>query len=275
MSEFEPLIPQFAKLLKDPDECVRCDAASMLARFGPQAATALPALIEALDDKRESGQVWAHACSAFTAMGPQCIPALIQAMKDPRERVQKGACYGVEQIARESGKPAAKALQSTVDPLMKLATQRNGSSRASAVRALGPVGEVVATDQILPLLLQSSTDASEDVREAAAYTLGGFAYDTRKTVPALVGCLQDPRPRVQIASARQLGGMGKPAFRATKTMILLFLDSNQDATFRMTLCSSLQKLAPEDPPVKQAFQQIASTKSDPISAAVRNYLSLP
>ena len=80
-------VPALIETLNDPDQQVRAQAATALARMGPKAGPAIDALVHALDDPNE--EVRRGAARALGQIGPEAeeaVPALIQAIKDPRNK---------------------------------------------------------------------------------------------------------------------------------------------------------------------------------------------
>jgi 3-methyladenine DNA glycosylase AlkC len=80
----------------------RSIAARSLARFGPEAKAAVPALIEALKDEDKATRV--SAASSLGQIGPaakDAVPALIEAVKDKNVFVSSSAASALRQIQRK------------------------------------------------------------------------------------------------------------------------------------------------------------------------------
>jgi HEAT repeat protein len=76
-------IPALTAMLKDPEPSLRVDAANALTSFGPAAASAIPALIEAARLKSPS-YLASSACRALGRIDPeakQSLPVLIEVLK--------------------------------------------------------------------------------------------------------------------------------------------------------------------------------------------------
>jgi HEAT repeat protein len=78
-------VTKLIEALKDKDNAtyVRSDAAMALGGIGPAAKAAVPALIEALNDKGFNVRYW--AATSLGQIGPaakDAVPALIEALKD-------------------------------------------------------------------------------------------------------------------------------------------------------------------------------------------------
>jgi HEAT repeat protein len=108
-------VPALAALVDDPETGVVVSAA--LARIGPAARAAVPALVAALRSE-DSGRRW-RAARTLGRIGPgagEAVPALVAALRDPNEGVRRHAARALGRIAPATG-PAAAALQrATGDP---------------------------------------------------------------------------------------------------------------------------------------------------------------
>jgi HEAT repeats len=88
------------RLTHSSNPAVRSDAAAELAAIGPEAAAAIPALIEALKD--QEARVRYTAAGALGAIGPEAAPALlalIEALKDQDTAVRTLAANTLTDIA--------------------------------------------------------------------------------------------------------------------------------------------------------------------------------
>ena len=156
-------------------------AAAILARFGPTAKAAVPALIQAV----QSGDPLARheALLALGAIGPAskaAVPAAVKALQDLDPNVRYSACYALGKI----GPPA--------------------------MAAKAPLQQVLAdSDPFLSL-----------VAAWALARIDPDCTDTApKSVPLLIRALDDPEPMIRLEAAtslRCLGPQAKPAAPALK-----------------------------------------------------------
>ncbi len=95
--------PGLAKMLTNPNDEARSQAAYALARIGPTAASATPALIVALHDKiarvREAS---AYALGEIGTSAAAAIPALQAALSDANAKVRHQATLALQRIAGET-----------------------------------------------------------------------------------------------------------------------------------------------------------------------------
>ena len=169
--------------LKTDDPAARMEAANTLGFMRGDAAEAVPALIDALEDSYEP--VRRNAIYALGAIGKPAVEPLIDALDAEKEAFEMepilhicDAAHGLAAI----GAPAVPALISA------LADERE-NVRASAAYALGEMGPVAA--EAVDVLITLLTDESEEVRRHAVSVLGMIKVPTSKTVPALVEVLAD------------------------------------------------------------------------------------
>jgi hypothetical protein len=76
--ESDPAASSVAKLLKDPDGRVRMSAAMALRHMGPNRRTAIPALIDALQDDANSGDIAGEIAAVLGTIGPEAKVAAIE-----------------------------------------------------------------------------------------------------------------------------------------------------------------------------------------------------
>ncbi len=103
-------VAELESILREDDPVAQAQAAYHLSRRGPEARTAVPALIEAL--KKET-LVRQNAALALGQIGPdakEAVPALVEALRDPEWTVRRQAAVALGLIGPHA-RPAIPALQ--------------------------------------------------------------------------------------------------------------------------------------------------------------------
>ena len=194
------ILPKVTEALKDQR---RHFAAALIYRLGPQAAPAVPAIIEALreppanDDDLLFRQ---HAQLALAAVGPEAkdaVPVLIESLASDDPEVRGSACFALGKI----GAGAADA----VPALEKRVQELDGACRTACVWALLQIrpGDQQLEAKALPLLIEALNHEQELVRVEAATCLGGIASAATPEIIAKLKELadKDPDDRVREAAA--------------------------------------------------------------------------
>jgi HEAT repeat protein len=120
---------ELAEMLRSEDPAVQVQGAYGLARLGPEAREALPALAAAL--KAPDVRVRQNAAAALAAIGPQAagaVPALTETLGDPEWSVARQAAVALGAIGT-AARPALPRLQ-------KLTRSANRPLRQAAEEAL-------------------------------------------------------------------------------------------------------------------------------------------
>jgi HEAT repeat protein len=85
--------------LAHSDPMVRATAASILGKYGAEAAPAVPALTQALRDPNRDVRICAtYALAALGQPAQSAVPALRQALRDGDKDVRDGAAYALKQL---------------------------------------------------------------------------------------------------------------------------------------------------------------------------------
>ncbi|HLJ94744.1 MAG TPA: HEAT repeat domain-containing protein [Gemmataceae bacterium] len=119
-------VAELEQMLRDPNPSIQVQGAFGLGRLGPEARSAVPALMEALKRDRLVRQ---HAALALGQIGPaasDAVPALCAALSDPEWAVRRQAALALGQIGPQA-RPAIPALQKISrdpDPLVREAVQK-------------------------------------------------------------------------------------------------------------------------------------------------------
>jgi len=155
------VVAALAGALKDPDDDVRLNASVGLWNQGPEATAAVPALLDALDDRAFGVRGWAMSeLARMPETAPRVVPRLVEAAakrtEDKRSAIDALFWFG------EDAAPAVPALREVLS---------NGQwfERRRAARTLGAIGADARS--CVPELRLQLQDEHEAVREAARAAL--------------------------------------------------------------------------------------------------------
>jgi len=218
---------------------VRANAAEALGSIGPDAQTAIPTLLELLQDSQ--ADVRKAAADALGNLGPaskEAVPALTALLSDKESAVRGPAARALGRIGPEA-KPAALALAKLLDdktkyeegvnlvyglgrPLEEFA--KTLCVRDNAVTALLRIGP----EATLPTLRELLGDEEAEARSAAAKGLGLFGPKAKTAVPDLIATLRDESWQVRHSATEALGAVGPEAKAAVPDLVGLLLEENQE-----------------------------------------------
>jgi HEAT repeat protein len=239
-SEATPLA-DWLEALKAPDATVRREAVQAIGGLGPEAETAVPALVEALRD--DDANVRAGAARALGAVGPgarSAIPALIEALSEPGYEltVQDGlpsyvpVWFTVGSALGDIGPAALPDLIAAVDdedprvyggaaeglhrlgpeakeavgPLIKLLKTGDHSARGAAIHALKGIGP--AAEAAVPALVEALDHEDFHTQYWACQALREIGPGAKAAVPVLIRLLKEDVASVRRHAAQALGGIG-------------------------------------------------------------------
>ncbi len=195
--------------LKNKD--LRRYAVLLIRRVGEDAESAVPALIEALQQKAESeDDVLFHREVQFTlaALGPkarEAVPALIASLDSDREEIRASACFALGRIGRKASVRRLRELENDESPMVRLAA-------LFALVKIQPDEPVLVRRAVVDLSKALGSD-DERYRAGAALALGELSEELgdlgKRTVPRLKPLLNDESQLVRDMAAealRKLGG---------------------------------------------------------------------
>jgi HEAT repeat protein len=186
----ESAVPALLGTFHDPEAYVAMEAATALAKIGK---ASIPGLTQALSDKTP---VVRHAAAyALGEIGPEAesaVPELIAALKDQDSQVRSSTAYSLMLI----GTPTVAALSNVID-------HGDANARDAAVREFIRFYRSLRT--IVPPLLKMAHAEPAGSRRTALETLGAIRAADDATITTLIGALQDPDVDVRLAAARALG----------------------------------------------------------------------
>ena len=231
--------------LKTDDPNARMKTANELGFMRTNAAGAVPALVDALEDSYEP--VRRNAIYALGAIGEPAVESLADALGSEKEAFDMEPILHICDAAHGL---AATGVSETVPALIVALQDERENVRASAAYALGEMGPVAAeaVDGLIALL----TDESEEVRRHATSALGMIKVPVSKTVPALVEVLED-REDTDLAffAAQALTRIGPDATEAVPALREALMSESayvrgfsSEALGRIGTAEALQALVP-------------------------------
>ncbi len=133
-------VARLTKALEDKDDFVREYAARTLGRIGPEAAPAVPELLERLR-KDEERDVREHAAKSLGLIGPEAVgkrlpetvAALTKALTDEAADVRENSAIALGQLGGATAIPALRKLAADPEPRVRAAA-------AGALKRLEPPG---------------------------------------------------------------------------------------------------------------------------------------
>ncbi len=234
-AEADTVVPELVKVLRDDkDPRVRWFTAGAIARLGPSARAAAPALVDALRSSQVAtggpvvylmggpptigdGPIRLAAAVAFGKIGPDArdaVAELTRALSDPDPRVRGEAAAALGAI----GPDAAAA----VNQLANLAAEeRDDMVPELASGALAAIGEAS-----VPALTRIVRGGIADARVRAIAAVGEVGPKAITAIPDLMRALVDPDENVRTAAAEALGraARGTGAAAAVPGLINAFTD---------------------------------------------------
>jgi HEAT repeat protein len=199
-------------LLKSTDRRERFQAAEALARLGPDAGGALPALIEQLGDLGKIGPN--PVLVALGRLGPEAKPALPAL----RKLLETADDFHIKELLNAIGAIGPEAREA-VPALAARLGGGDSSTQAYAARALGRIGPEARA--ATTALQERLSDKDRGVRVWAAVALARITGEVKTYVPKLVELWKDDPPgedlsaglvRFAVAEAFELlGAEARPA----------------------------------------------------------------
>jgi HEAT repeat protein len=198
----EKAVPRLIAALKREEG--RLKTAAILARIGPPAKAAVPALIEALGDKNPETR--SEVLFALAAIGPgakQAVPAVARALGDPEMDVRYAACYALGKIG-----PAAMSAKAE---LQKRLTSPDRFLRQASAWALAHIHPACPATSAMsvPILIHAMGAPDAMTRLEAAKSLRCLGPRAKDAVPALKKALHDDNEQVRAVAAEALKAIAK------------------------------------------------------------------
>ena len=198
----EKAVPRLVKALER--EKVRPKAAAIIARIGPAAKAAVPALIEALADKNP--ETCSEVLFALAAIGPdaaEAVPAITQALGAPDANVCYSVCYALGKIG-----PAAESAKAELEKNLTGDDRFLCMASAWALCHIDPKSPETAA-KVVPVLIEALGEPDAMTRGHAVESLELFGPLAGDAADALKKLHDDPDEEVRAAAAKALKAIGQ------------------------------------------------------------------
>ena len=201
----------------------RAAAARALGVLGPNARSAVPALLDRLHDREP--YIAMEAATALSRIGEGSIPGLIKALSQKDSVVRRAAAYALGEL----GASAEQAIPSLIERLEDVDPQVRSSSAYSLARIGYPAVVVMSNiidkadadareaavkefirfyhslhSMVTPLVKMAHAEKPASRRQAIE-ALGALRAADDVAVGAMLGALRDPAPEVRLAALKALG----------------------------------------------------------------------
>lgn len=226
-------VPALTRALGSEFLQARIAAAGALANIGSPAATAVPALVLGLADPFADGRQAVAACLARVgAAAEPAIPALLPLLGDRESRVREAATAALEEIGPK-----------TLPALIELVQTRDAQRLKEWIQSMSrvtqwytpPKHDLVVREpkEALANLSWAAYDilkeraGLEAAQEAALRVLGKFGHAASAAVPTVVQALADPKPGIKLAAVQALGLIGPQARSAIPGLVPMLVHDNE------------------------------------------------
>lgn len=244
-------LPSLIGELHAADARVRSAAAWGLAKIGPGAVAALPALTKALREDPEP-QVRAEVAHALGALGAganrPAVPKLFEALSDTSETVRFRAAQALSKtnLAAPADVPQLSARLQSPHPYV----------RSFAAWTLGNMGS--AAHDAIPALIAALEQDESFARSGAALALAKMGAVAKAAVPALLEGLKSPDHHRRRNAAKALGKIGPEASAAVPSLVEALKD--EDQRVRSQVARALGRIGPA---ASQAISALSAAAKDP------------
>lgn len=156
------------------------------------------------------------------------------------ERVQSAA---IEALSRWAGQLSA----SRVATLARLMEARDSITRAGAIRAIGKLGVVAATDEIVEKLTFALSTGDDNARSAAASALvlaAGTNVRVSVTNRLLELVVKGDQSRIRCPALRSLGVLGRSVMTKRVLATILWAFSDRDVGVEIAAMEAIAQLGP-------------------------------
>lgn len=247
-------LPALIDALNEPDRGVQWNLAELIAEYGPRA---VPSLIDAL--KRPNVNIRVSAAEALGKVRPrpvEAVPALIAAMKDPEPEVRAAAARGLREMRRAADKVIPVLVAGLNDPEFGV-RYASAEGLGNMVRKPGPAIEALA---------RAVSDEGFGVRWEAAIAIGRIGPAAKAAVPILTAQLRRGWMRAPVSFLGRIGRYAQPGWPVMSTVAVaaaLALDKMDDDDNPSRQAFVAWALAGIGPPAKDAVPPLIEALHDP------------
>lgn len=183
---------------------VRAEAAAIIARIGPKAKAAVPALAKALaDDNPETRNEVLFALAAIGPAAKSALPQIADALGDSEAAVRYGACYALGRIG-----PAAKSAEAKLQANLTGEDESLAMVSAWALARINPDSPQTAKNSV-PVLIMALAELDVSTRVQAADSLRRLGPLAKDAAAALKKAQEDEDRAVRSAAAKALEAIGQ------------------------------------------------------------------
>lgn len=260
-----PALPALTAALKHEDKTVRWWAAQALEELGPDAQSAIPALIASLGDTERPVN---NSASTLAAIGTMTIPPLLDVLKNPASSpmARTGAAGALGAIGPRASVAVPDLIEALKDRRIPNAAQTARDwypvcfAAAAALGAIGPDAKAA-----VPALIELLRDANPRGHQVAADAIGNIGPEAAMAVPALVPILRDKDQETATRAAMALGAIGPAARDSVPALIehLARLDSESNDPYRERVIGALAGIGSESAPALVQAYRVADTDHKP------------
>jgi len=223
-------------------------AARALCRFGPDAAPALPQVIEALSHGSKTLQV--EGLTVLMAMGQDAVPDMIPALAHPSQSVRDAVSEAVRRLSPcwSQDPRASSAIDSLLDALIDADIKVRHAAR-EALKQIDPNWPARPEAlRSIPVFIAALASDEDPVRAAAAEALGCVGPPAGMAVFRLIKALVDEHGHVRFQAEQALDRINPawPRSEAALTALphLIKAAENPDREVRGALPPILNRIGP-------------------------------
>ncbi|MBI3862029.1 MAG: HEAT repeat domain-containing protein [Planctomycetia bacterium] len=237
-----PAVRPFVALLAKPDlpAALRSEIILSLARIGPAADDAVPALLRTLTD--EKSELRAYAAWALAHIGArQAVPPLVRVMTTESGSSDLSIVAPIAVLTLNPDSPFF--FDSAMKGVVELLGHSSASVRQEAALALAAVGKKAAP--AVPHLTAGLADPEPAVRGALLSAVAAIGPDAADALPGVIKALADPVYPVRYAASYAVGRIGPPAKVTAPLLEVNLLDS--DPLLQFASAWALVNVEPDRP----------------------------
>jgi HEAT repeat protein len=278
-------------LAKEKDGQVRLAVLDTMIGLGPDAAAAVPALVQTLRSDyggqrlEESHQDY-RAAFALSAIGRPAVDGLRGLLKERKESVRAEAVMGLgrigadaeaavpdlipllgdkaERISREASLALGRIGMSAIDPLIVASADQDVIVRARALEGLGGLSR--PDDRVRAAVLRSVQDRVPEVRAASLKLLARLGLPEEALLPIARESLRDRDERVRLAVVNML--IERPTLLLRMAPELEALLSADEEGVAHHAAFLLRKIGPGAAPILIGALRLEKSRIDPIAGAL-------